>query len=310
MSRKGLNFIQANNITGNLSCDILNARERIQTCAIEVAGPIKSADRNKPVEIQGSMKVDGPEFCFSGVVGPDYCPCMALKYQADEAFPAYSVMKVSDETDFRVKTMKSGDDDDYGVVGVSTTSSTGAGDIVKVCTGGVFKVRIQSGAVVNRGDRLKKSDTTDGVATTTESSEGVFGIALESKMGEAVIPWSGSGDFDTEEIEIEPMNNVSGICFIGSGYGHVHGEGPIDIKVELWDGAQWITVVSLSVNDEVHFNTINESFATIPTVSKIRFSSDPGQDQTFHDMNDLYFSFNCPVADLIVKACFIKSENY
>ena len=310
MKKKGLDFTQVNSASGNFSCDIITAREKLKTCVLELIGPIKSADRNKPVEIQGSMKVDGPEVCFSGVVGPDYCPCMALRYQADEAFSAGTVMKVSDENDFHIKTMKADDEDSTGVVGVSTTDSNAAGDIVKVCTGGVFKVRIQGGVIVTRGDRLKKSNTTDGVATTTDSDVGVFGIALESKMGEAVIPWDGSESFDTEEIEIEPMNNVSGICFIGSGYGHVHGEGPIDIKVELWDGTQWITVVSLSINDEVHFNTINESFGVIPTVSKIRISSDPGQGQTFHDMSDLYISFNCPVADLIVKACFIKSENY
>ncbi len=309
MKKKGLDFTQVNGSSGNFSCDIITAREKLKTCALELAGPIRPSDRNKPVELQGSLKVDGSEFCFSGVVGQDYCPCIALKYQADEAFPAYTIMKVSDETDFRVKTMKADDNNRTGVVGICTTSSNGAGDIAKVCTGGVFKVKMQTGSMVTRGDRLKKSDIQDGVAVATESSVGVFGIALESKMSNSVILWDGSPSFNTEEVNILPMSNVSGICFIGPGYGHSHG-GSVNIKVELWDGMQWITVVMLDVNDEVHFNTINETFGVISTVSKIRFSSDPGQDDTFHDMDNLYISFNCPVEDFLVKACFIKSENY
>ena len=310
---KGTNATNINNNSGNIGCDVLRAREKIDTCALCLRGPIKPADRTQCIELDASVKLSGPELCITGVVGEDFCPCLTMQYRSDEAFPAYTIMKASEDNDFRVQALKAQDDDIIGVIGVSTTESVNPGDVVKVCKEGVFKVRMASGSMVYRGDRLKKSYTEDGVAMTTYAGTGVFGIALETKMSDSTFNWDnlgGSGDFDTEEVNIGPVANVSAICFSGPGYGHSH-DGDVNIKIELWDGTQWVQVYTQNIpdGDEVYFNMINASFAVIPEVSKIRISSDPGQGDTFHNMSSLGIGFACPIAGTIVKACFIKSDN-
>lgn len=125
------------------------------------------------------VKIDGDRVEFSQEVGPDYCPCVIHRYRADAAIAQNRILKVGD-TDFRLREVDSTDDDETGVIGISVSSAAQAGDVVRVCTGGVFQVEMESNTAVTRGDRLLHSSSLSGRATTTDSSVGTFGIALES----------------------------------------------------------------------------------------------------------------------------------
>ena len=71
MKKKGNDSTGVNTNSGNIGCDVLRAREKIDTCALELRGPIKSAVRTKPLEIcsdtvmkedvhiKGNLCVDG-----------------------------------------------------------------------------------------------------------------------------------------------------------------------------------------------------------------------------------------------------------
>lgn len=63
MKKKGLDFAQVNEESGNLVGDIVTAREKVRTCALELRGAITSADRRNPIEF-GSDVVMKNDVCM------------------------------------------------------------------------------------------------------------------------------------------------------------------------------------------------------------------------------------------------------
>ena len=56
---KGTNATNINDNSGNIGCDTLRAREKVDTCGLLMRGPIKSADRTKAVQIDNELCVTG-----------------------------------------------------------------------------------------------------------------------------------------------------------------------------------------------------------------------------------------------------------
>jgi GDSL-like Lipase/Acylhydrolase len=70
--RKGTNATHFNANSGNIGCDVLRAREKIDTCDVKVSGSITSSDRTKPLSL-GETEVCGDltikeELCALGGV--------------------------------------------------------------------------------------------------------------------------------------------------------------------------------------------------------------------------------------------------
>lgn len=254
-------------------------------------------------------KLKASQLEFSGVISYDNCPCVLLKYICDEDVPIGRILKVSDSTDFHLKEMKAADDSIIGVVGISATSAE-TGGVVEVCTSGVFDVEVETGASIIRGDRLMKSSSEDGKVVGTSTSVGVFGIALQSTSATDV-QWNvlgGSSDFNTESVSFPPTEVVCHASFTSTGtaYAHSHDE-PTNIKIDLWNG-RWVNVFSqiLDTGAELEFNSLNITFPKLIGVTKIRFFSSPGQNQSFHSFQDFEIHLTCNY----IKGCYIKSENY
>lgn len=130
-----------------------------------------------------SLAMTGPTLEFTKTVGPNFCPCVLQNWTASANIAPYRVLKVGG-TDFTVEEIESGDADETGVVGVSTTSAL-TGEIVKVCTSGIFSIQMEANASVSAGDTLKHSTNEDGKVEVAGSSIGTFGIALGSAAGSA-----------------------------------------------------------------------------------------------------------------------------
>lgn len=85
----------------------------------------------------------------------------------------------------QVSMIQSGDVDSIPVCGVSLNAPSGAGSQVELAIGGTFLISVASGATVNAGDLVEKSDVPgqDGRCVTTQSSPGSTFIALTSNTG-------------------------------------------------------------------------------------------------------------------------------
>ena len=123
------------------------------------------------------------------------------------------------------------------------------------------------------------------------------------------INWStynGESDFDTYDIQIPTILNVSRITIsnCGNATAHVHDDyESSDLSIDLYDDSidNWVTVWSYTLNNpnydlesgpDLYFpGNIDVTFANITSVSGIRVYSDPGQGQTYHDWGGLVFNF-------------------
>jgi hypothetical protein len=257
--------------------------------------------------------IKATEIKLNDVIGPSNCSCLSLKYIADENIPAYRLLKVSDTTDFRVKQIKAADSSSIYSIGISTKAAN-AGEVVDVCTCGVFKIQLETGATVNRGDKLSKSGNEDGKAVP--SSNCVFGMSLQT-ISTQTVDWTGNGgnsDFDNQTIEFPIITNVDRLCFDNSSANaHLHEDyGSTVITVDLWDvdAAKWINIYKTVLtpgNSDIEFSTLNPlSFSLIHQVNKIRFRSSPPQDQSFHDFSNLQLKFNCESP--IILGAYTKSH--
>jgi hypothetical protein len=117
--------------------------------------------------------------------------------------------------------------------------------------------------------------------------------------------YSGDTDFDTYDIVIPPILNVSRITTsCGYATAHVHDEyESSDLTIDLYDNSieDWVTVWEYTLNNPNYdFNespdlnfpgNIDVTFANITSVGGIRVTSDPGQDQTYHNFDGLVFNF-------------------
>ena len=118
--------------------------------------------------------------------------------------------------------------------------------------------------------------------------------------------YSGETDFDTYDIVIPPILNVTrlttGKCGIATAHVHQDYESS-DLTIDLYDNSieDWVTVWSYTLNNpnygfddspDLYFSgNIDVTFANITSVGGIRVTSDPGQEQTYHDFDTLRFNF-------------------
>lgn len=235
------------------------------------------------------------------------CPCLSLSAIATEPIAQGRILKVSASTDFGVEEITPNDSNFTGIIGVSTSSASYE-EAVRFCVLGAFEVEIEANAAVSCGQNLTRSTVEYGTAHPVENGAGTFAIALESaEPSPAAIPWTASSDFDQEILTFPSVLNVSSLCLNSSqAYCHSHGD-PVDVAIRLWNETQWVEVWSrtLESDEEFYFNSLGKiTIPTIASVSKIQFWSNPGQDQTFHNMDTLFSKFNC----LTIKACFNRNE--
>ena len=115
----------------------------------------------------------------------------------------------------------------------------------------------------------------------------------------------GDSDFDTYYIELPPILNVTRLttsCGYATAHVHVDYESS-DLTIDLYDNSieDWVTVWEYTLNnpnydfdDSPDFNfpgNIDVTFTNITSVGGIRVTSDPGQEQTYHDFDTLRFNF-------------------
>jgi len=123
------------------------------------------------------------------------------------------------------------------------------------------------------------------------------------------INWStygGESDFDTYDIVIPPILNVTRLTIgkCGGATAHVHDDfESSDLTIDLYDDSidNWVTVWSYTLNNpnygddsspDLYFpGNIDVTFTNITSVSGIRMYSDPGQGDTYHDFEGLTFNF-------------------
>jgi hypothetical protein len=156
------------------------------------------------------------------------------------------------------------------------------------------------------------------VGTSSFSGNSLYYTPIEIKLNSSItqedtplisINWStysGDSDFDTYDIVIPPILNVTrltiGKCGIANA--HVHDEyESSDLTIDLYDNSisDWVTVWSYTLNNpnyevddspDLYFpGNIDVTFANITSVGGIRVTSDPGSDQTYHDWEGLVFNF-------------------
>jgi len=116
----------------------------------------------------------------------------------------------------------------------------------------------------------------------------------------------GDDNFDTYDIELPPILNVSRLTTsCGYATAHVHQDYEYsDLSIDLYDNSieDWVTVWEYTLNnpnynvddDSPDFNfpgNIDVTFTNITSVGGIRVTSDPGQEQTYHDFDTLRFNF-------------------
>ena len=116
----------------------------------------------------------------------------------------------------------------------------------------------------------------------------------------------GDNNFDTYDIELPPILNVSRLTTsCGYATAHVHQDYEYsDLSIDLYDNSieDWVTVWEYTLNnpnynvddDSPDFNfpgNIDVTFTNITSVGGIRVTSDPGQEQTYHDFDTLRFNF-------------------
>ena len=116
----------------------------------------------------------------------------------------------------------------------------------------------------------------------------------------------GDSDFNSYDIEIPEILNVTRLTTSALGYAnaHVHEEyESSDLTIQLYDNSieDWVTVWTYTLinqnydtedSADLHFpGNIDVTFPKITSVSGIRVTSNPGSDQTYHDWYGLKFNF-------------------
>jgi hypothetical protein len=154
--------------------------------------------------------------------------------------------------------------------------------------------------------------------TTIFSGNSLYYTPIEIKLNTSItqeetplisINWStysGESDFDTYDIEIPTISNVTRLTIskCGNATAHVHSDyESSDLSIDLYDDSidNWVTVWSYTLNNpnydgdnspDLYFpGNIDVTFTNITSVSGIRVTSDPGSGQTYHDWDGLVFNF-------------------
>jgi hypothetical protein len=285
--------------SGNLNRDLFGSNLYIK------GKHVLDNKRNLKVnEASVKTKVSTKLLQFSGLVNQNNCPKTTMNFASYENIHEHNIVKASSNYDFTVESVKASDTS-VGIVGVSTATPliTDDGFVVNVCTQGVFEVEVEGNVSVQSGNFLTPSTVEDGSATVGTAS--VFAVALQSVTATpAAIPWTGDSDFNENIISFPAVTNVSSLCFKGEGYAHSHGN-PLTFTVSLWDGANWISVYTgnIGADKEIPLTSVGLiNFPNIPSVTQLRLSSNPFQNQSYHDMSNLLIKFGCAT----VKAIYYK----
>ncbi len=197
-------------------------------------------------------------------------------------------------------------------VNVSPQHTISASGAVMICTGSSVTLTASAGATYlwSTGE-TSQSITVDTAGTFTVAVDGCAATGFVQTYVAAVTPaiatlcagtatltasgpttlnlfnWAGSPNFDSEEMNIPESNGVTSLT-IGNtaAYGHSHGS-PVNLRIDLYNPVtgQWINVYDVVTGGEIHFNNFSITFPSISSVSKIRFTSDPAQGQSFHNFS-------------------------
>jgi choline dehydrogenase-like flavoprotein len=124
--KKGLNATHFNAKSGNVGCDVLRAREKVDTCELVMRGSIKSGDRTKPVEICGNTKVKG-DLCVDGCITQAGCDTYDYVIVGGGTAGCALARKLSDNFDNSVLIIEAGANvsDDPGVLGSNILATFG-----------------------------------------------------------------------------------------------------------------------------------------------------------------------------------------
>lgn len=156
------------------------------------------------------------------------------------------------------------------------------------------------------------------IQTSSFSGNTLYYTPVEIKLNSSTVQeetplisinWStygGETDFDSYDIAIPPISNVTRLTTskCGAATAHVHSEFEFsDLTIDLYDDSisEWVTVWSYTLhNQNYDFNdsadlyfpgNVDVTFANIASVSGIRVTSDPGSGDTYHDWGGLVFNF-------------------
>lgn len=146
-------------------------------------------------------------------------------------------------------------------------------------------------------------------ASRSNAAQTAGGVGGGSARPFASIDWlvvapngSGSEEHDYENFDewttdvFEPVTDVTRLSISGQhSNAHVHGDyASSDLTIELYDADtdEWITVWSYTLvnpnvgenndSDDFYMNQVSVTFPAIAQVTRIRVSSDPGSNQTYH----------------------------
>ena len=113
----------------------------------------------------------------------------------------------------------------------------------------------------------------------------VIGLGGFAAAAPIAVEWTGDSDFDNYEISFTGFTANKLIDITGDGIFHSHG-GPVDVYLDIYLDGSWVNLLHGFIDNE-DFDYIagnaDVSFAR-GTVSGLRLTSDPGQDQTFHEL--------------------------
>ena len=156
------------------------------------------------------------------------------------------------------------------------------------------------------------------IGTSSFSGNSLYYTPIEIKLNSSTtqeetplisINWvleGGETNFDTYDIEILPISNVTRLTTskCGAATAHVHSEFESSyLTIDLYDDSEseWVTVWSYTLNNQnydlddsadLYFpGNIDVTFPNITSVTGIRVTSDPGQGDTYHDWEGLVFNF-------------------
>jgi hypothetical protein len=133
------------------------------------------------------MLADNTTIQLGDTSSTDVGKCVSMLFVANAAIQSGRVVKIVDAGgQARVQVKAALDPDSVGVVGVTMSSTTAAGQDISVCVGGVFNACVANGATVSIGNLVEKTDIAgqDGKVWTAPAGAGSLGIALNTVTGD------------------------------------------------------------------------------------------------------------------------------
>ena len=116
---------------------------------------------------------------------PDVAKCVSMLFVANAAIGIGRIVKVVEVGGLaRIDVVLPLDPDATGVIGVTMSETTAAGQDISVCIGGVFNACVANGATVTVGDTIEKTDIIgQGGKVWSGAGQGTVGVALTGGTG-------------------------------------------------------------------------------------------------------------------------------